>query len=174
MRALLAFRPEVAPALGALADTLLHASHTLSAADRELIGAYVSSLNGCAFCRTSHAAIAACHLDGDEGFVEMVLADPSKAPISIKLRALLAIAARVQRSGRDVREEDVSSAREAGATDFEIHDTVLIASLFCFFNRYVDGLGAWTPTDPEAYRQRARLTAQHGYAASLPPVAPKP
>ena len=167
MRALLALRPEIAPAMGALTDALLHAPHTLSAADRELIGVYVSLLNGCAFCRASHAAIAACHLDGDEAFVETVLSDPRQAPISGKLRALLAIAARVQRNGRDVREEDVSRAREAGASDSEIHDTVLIASLFCFFNRYVDGLGAWTPADPEAYRQRARLTAQHGYAASL-------
>ena len=174
MRALLAFRPEVAPAIGALTDELLHAPHTLSAADRELIGAYVSSLNGCAFCRTSHAAIAACHLNGDEDLVEMVLSDPSRAPIAAKLKALLAIAARVQRSGQDVREEDVAGARDAGASDLEIHDTVLIASLFSFFNRYVDGLDAWTPADPAAYRERARLTAQHGYAASLPPVAPKP
>ena len=174
MRALLAFRPEIAPAMGALADTLLHAPHTLSAADRELIGAYVSSLNGCVFCRSSHAAIAACHLDGNEALVETVLTDPWRAPISGKLRALLVIAACVQRSGLDVGEEDVLRAREAGASDLEIHDTVLIASLFCFFNRYVDGLGAWTPTDPEAYRQRARLTAQHGYAASLPLEAPDP
>ena len=167
MRALLAFRPEIAPAMGALTDELLHVPHTLSAADRELIGAYVSSLNGCVFCRTSHAAIAACHLNGDEASVESVLSAPSQAPISSKLKALLAIAARVQQSGRSVRAEDVSRAREAGASDREIHDTVLIAAVFCFFNRYVDGLGAWTPSDPEAYRQRARLTAQHGYAASL-------
>lgn len=167
MRALLAFRPEITPAMGELADVLLHAPHPLSAADRELIGAYVSSLNGCAFCRASHAAIAACHLDNDEALVERVLLDPTQAPISEKLKALLAIAARVQRSGRDVRDEDVARAREMGASDLEIHDTVLLAALFCFFNRYVDGLGAWTPSDPEAYRQRARLTAQHGYAASL-------
>ena len=172
MRALLAFRPEIAPAMGELADVLLHAPHTLSAADRELIGAYVSSLNGCAFCRTSHAAIAACHMNGEEALVEEVLSDPSQAPIGGKLKALLAIAARVQQSGRGVRDEDVARAREAGASDLEIHDTVLIAALFCFFNRYVDGLGAWTPSDPEAYRQRAWLTAQHGYAASLSRRAP--
>ena len=173
MRALLAFRPEIAPAMGALADVLLHAPHTLSAADRELIGAYVSSLNDCAFCRKSHAAIAASHLNGDESLVEKVLSDPMQAPISGKLKALLAIAARVQQGGRHVRDEDVSRAREEGASDLEIHDAVLIAALFCFFNRYVDGLGAWTPSDPEVYRQRARLTAQHGYAASLSRKAPE-
>ncbi len=168
MRALLVFRPEIAPALGALADTLLHAPHTLPAADRELIGAYVSSLNECTFCRTSHAAIAACHLGGDEAFVDRVLADPGQAPISEKLAALLAIAGRVQQSGRAVRADDIARARRAGASDLEIHDAVLIAALFCFFNRYVDGLDAWTPDDPELYRQRARTTAEHGYAASLP------
>ena len=134
---------------------------------RELIGAYVSSLNGCAFCRASHAAIAACHLDGDEAFVETVLSDPRQAPISGKLRALLAIAARVQRNGRRRTRRGCLACARGGRIDLEIDDTILIASLFCFFNRYVDGLGAWTPADPEAYRQRARLTAQHGYAASL-------
>ena len=62
----------------------------------------------------------------------------------------------------------MARARSEGATDREIHDTVLIAAAFCMFNRYVDGLAAWTPTDPEVYRQRARLTAEHGYAAGPP------
>ena len=63
-------------------------------------------------------------------------------------------------------DSDVARARSEGATDREIHDTVLIAAAFCMFNRYVDGLGALTPTDPEVPRQRARLTAEHGYAAA--------
>jgi hypothetical protein len=84
------------------------------------------------------------------------------------MKALLAIAARVQRSGRDVRESDIARARSEGSTDNEIHDTVLIAAAFCMFNRYVDGLGALTPTDAAGYRERARFVAEHGYAAVLP------
>jgi uncharacterized peroxidase-related enzyme len=167
IRALLLFRPETAQPLGALADALLHSPNTLSPAERELIAAYVSNLNDCTFCETSHAAVAACHFS-DELLVTQAIRDPEAAPLSPKMKALLAIAARVQRGGRFVRPEDIASARTEGATDVEIHDTVLIAAAFCMFNRYVDGLAAWTPTDPDGYRQRARLVAEHGYTASLP------
>jgi len=152
--------------MSALADVLLHAESSLSRGERELIAAYVSALNDCEFCHHSHAAVASCHL-GDEGStVTAVVRDAFSAPVSPKMKALLSIAARVQRNGRDVRESDIARARTEGATDVEIHDAVLIAAAFCMFNRYVDGLAAWTPTDPDVYRQRARLTAEHGYTAS--------
>jgi uncharacterized peroxidase-related enzyme len=154
--------------LGALADVLLHAPNTLSAGERELIAAYVSSLNDCAFCHASHAAIAACHLDDDEALVAAVVHGPEHAPVSPKLKALLAVARRVQQGGRTVREDDIARARREGATDTEIHDTVLIAAAFCMFNRYVDGLATWTPTDAAGYRESARRVARHGYSASLP------
>jgi uncharacterized peroxidase-related enzyme len=167
IRALLAFRPETAEPLGALANALLHAPSSLTPGERELIAAYVSSLNDCTFCCRSHAAIAACHI-GDERLVDAVLADPSSTNLSEKMKALLAVAAKVQQSGRAVLPADIDRAREQGATDVEIHDTVLIAAAFCMFNRYVDGLGARTPTEPEAYTARAALTAQHGYSMSAP------
>jgi uncharacterized peroxidase-related enzyme len=169
IRALLAFRPETAKALGDLADALLHAPGTLSPGERELIAAYVSDLNDCRFCHNSHAAIAACHLENEE-VVASAIRDPESAAITAKLKALLAVAAKVQQGGRAVRPEDIARAREAGATDVEIHDTVLIAAAFCMFNRYVDGLGASTPTDLAGYRQRASFVAKAGYAAILPGV----
>jgi uncharacterized peroxidase-related enzyme len=167
IRSLFAFRPEVAPAISALADILLYAPNSLSRGERELIAAYVSALNDCPFCHHSHAAVASYHLGDDGALVDAVVADAEQAPVSPKLRALLAIAARVQRSGRDVRDSDIARARSEGATDVEIHDTVLIAAAFCMFNRYVDGLGALTPTDPVGYRERARFVADHGYAAAI-------
>jgi uncharacterized peroxidase-related enzyme len=168
IRALLAFRPETARPLGALADALLHAPGSLPPGERELIAAYVSALNDCTFCHASHAAIAACQLHDGEAVVAAVVRDRETAPVSPKLKALLAVAARVQQSGRNVRAEDIARAREQGATDMDIHDTVLIAAAFCMFNRYVDGLDAPTPTDPGSYRARAQMVADHGYAASLP------
>jgi uncharacterized peroxidase-related enzyme len=162
IRALLQARPETAGPITDLTQVLLHAPNSLSRGERELIAAYVSALNDCTFCRTSHAAIAACHLD-DESLVDTVLRNPETSSISPKLKALLSIAARVQQSGRAVRRKDIDRARREGATDTEIHDTVLIAAAFCMFNRYVDGLDAWTPTDADGYRQRARIVAEHGY-----------
>jgi uncharacterized peroxidase-related enzyme len=171
IRGLLAFRPDTARPLSELADTLLHAPGTLSAGERELIAAYVSGLNNCTYCCTSHAAIAACHLR-DEALVDAAVANPERAAISPKLKALLGVAARVQQGGRHVRDEDVARARAEGATDLEIHDTVLIAAAFCMYNRYVDGLGTWTPTDRDGYRQRAQFVADHGYASVLRQVPP--
>ena len=173
IRALLQARPETAGPITDLAQVLLHAPNSLTRGERELIAAYVSALNDCTFCRTSHAAIAACHLN-DESLVDTVLQSPETAPVPAKLKALLAIAARVQQSGRAVSAQDIERARREGATDAEIHDTVLIAAAFCMFNRYVDGLAAWTPTDKDGYRQRARHVAEHGYAVPLPAAAAGP
>ncbi len=65
-------------------------------------------------------------------------------------------------------EDDVAAARDHGATDVEIHDTVLIAATFCMFNRYVDGLAAWTPTDPADYDEMVYRVLEHGYTSQPP------
>jgi len=96
------------------------------------------------------------------------------AEVSPKLKALLAIAGKVQLGGKNVTAEDVDRARSLGATDLEIHDTVLIAAVFCMCNRYVDGLATWAPVDPEFYRQRAALVAANGYVASTVASAAAP
>src|SRR3954465_10895463 len=160
------FRPETAKPLNELVDVLLRGPHSLTPGERELIATYVSAENDCKYCQTIHGAIAAHHLGGDEELVARVKANYQETGVSPKLKALLAIAGKVARSGRDVTEQDIARAREEGATDLEIHDAVLIAAVFCLCNRYVDGLATWTPEDPEFYRQRAAVLAQHGYAAS--------
>ena len=83
--------------------------------------------------------------------------------VSPKMAVLLAIAAKVQQGGKQVTAGLVDKAREAGATDREIHDTVLIAASFCMFNRYVDGLGTWAPEDRQFYLNRAPMRAKEGY-----------
>jgi uncharacterized peroxidase-related enzyme len=175
IRGLFAFRPDTASPMNQLVDALLQSSGTLSPGERELIATYVSSQNDCYYCQTIHGAIAAAHLNGNEELVRKVKLDFSEADISEKLKALLAIAGKVQKSGKSVTDTDVEAARREGATDREIHDTVLIAAAFCMFNRYVDGLGTWAPDDAEWYRDRGRKVAAHGYVESskqyLPPVA---
>lgn len=167
IRGLLAARPEVARPLGLFTDALLRGPGSLSAGERELIAAYVSALNDCRFCHASHAAIAVCH--GQDGaLVSQAVQDPESASLSPKLKALLAIANRVRQGGASVRPDDIARAREAEATDPDIHDTVLIAAAFCMFNRYVDGLAATTPVDPHWYRERGQLIAQHGYSQPAP------
>jgi len=159
----LAFRPETAKPLMELAEVLLRGDNPLSRGERELIAAYVSRLNECRFCSDSHGAFAAAQLEGGAPFVASVVNDIATARISPKLRALLTIAGRVQQSGTAVTEADVAAARALGATDVEIHDAVLIAAAFCMFNRYVDGLATWAPSDPAVYEQVAALVVEQGY-----------
>ena len=140
---------------------------TLSQGERELVATYVSSQNDCTYCHSIHGAIAAHRLGGDENLVQCVKTDFEHAEISDKLKALLAIAGKVQRGGKNVIADDVARARDLGATDLEIHDTVLIAAFFCLANRYVDGLATWTPEDPDFYRQRAKVVAANGYSAAV-------
>jgi len=165
IRGPMAFRPETARPLNELVDVLLRGPHPLSPGERELIATYVSAQNECRYCQTIHGAIAAHHLNGDEDLVSHVKRDFEHASISDKLKALLVIAGKTAQGGKHVTAQDVERARSLGATDVEIHDTVLIAAVFCLCNRYVDGLATWTPSDPDFYRQRAALVATHGYTA---------
>lgn len=162
-----AFRPETAKPMRELAHILLHTSGNegFSSADRELIAAFVSSRNTCYFCQTSHGAAAAYLNGGDPGLVPAVCSDYRSAPVSDKLKALLAIAERVQVDGKRVTGDLVERAREAGATDLDIHDTVLIAAAFCMYNRYVDGLATWQPTYPAMYAEMGQRMAEQGYSS---------
>jgi uncharacterized peroxidase-related enzyme len=165
IRGAMAFRPETAKPLNELVEVLLRGPSTLSPGERELIATYVSYLNDCYYCQTIHGAIAAAHLDGDEALVKRVKADFHHADVSEKLKALLVIAAKVQKGGKHVTAGDVADARTVGATDVEIHDTVLIAAAFCMYNRYVDGLATTQPRDEALYRERGKDVARKGYVA---------
>jgi uncharacterized peroxidase-related enzyme len=165
IRSAMAFRPETAKPLNELVEVLLRSPSTLSPGERELIATYVSYLNDCYYCQTIHGAIAAAHLNGDEALVKRVKADFQHSDISEKLKALLVVAAKVQKGGKNVTAEDVAHARSLGATDLEIHDTVLIAAAFCMYNRYVDGLATIQPRDEDLYRERGKAVARDGYVA---------
>jgi uncharacterized peroxidase-related enzyme len=158
-----AFRPETAQPMRELAEVLLRGPNTLTSGEREMIAAYVSDRNDCHFCHASHRAAAAHHMSGDYGVVDAVTRDYQTAPVTPKLKALLAIAGKVQQSGTQVSSADIERARQEGATDREIHDAVLIAAAFCMFNRYVDGLATFTPRDEDAYDQMGQRMAKEGY-----------
>ena len=158
-----AFRPETAGPMRELAEVLLRGPNTLTSGEREMIAAFVSARNDCDFCHASHRAAAAHHLGGDYNLVDAVRRDPQTAAVTPKMKALLTIAGKVQEGGKHVTSADVERARAAGATDTEIHDTVLIAAAFCMYNRYVDGLATVTPADPAIYDRMGQRMAKDGY-----------
>src|SRR5436309_5816300 len=101
---------------------MLRTNESLSMAEREMIAAHVTYLNDCFYCQQSHGAIAVCYLDGNTSLVEQVKHDYTHADITDKLKALLAIAASVQKGGKFVTPEQVETAKQLGATDRDIHD----------------------------------------------------
>lgn len=164
IRGLMAYRPETAKPLNDLAEVLLRSENSLTRGERELMATYVSYLNECFFCQNAHGGLAQHYLQCDMKYIDSVKLGPSLTQLSAKMKALLEIAASVQKGGKNVKPELIGKARENGATDIEIHDTVLIAAAFCMFNRYVDGLDTWAPQDRQFYIDRAPRRAEEGYA----------
>ena len=168
IRGLMAYNPKTEKPLNALAEILLRDDdNTLTRGERELIGAYVSYLNDCFFCQNVHGAMAGHYLGCSINEIDAVKSDFLSAALSLKMKALLAVAASVQKSGKSVTVTQIDAARNANATDKEIHDTVLIAAAFCMFNRYVDGLATWAPQDRQFYISRAPQRAEEGYLSSV-------
>lgn len=162
---LLFYKNSTGNALSNLANALLIENSPLSSGERELIASYVSYLNECEFCHLSHSAAANAHLGDNGKTVSCIIENIETADISKKLKELLKIAGKVQKSGKLVTKEDIEEAKLSGAVDEEIHDTVLIAAAFCMFNRYVDGLGT-TPAKKEEYPEMGVRMAK-GY--KMPP-----
>ena len=162
IRSLVLFRPETGKHLYDLAQVLLRGPSPLLEAERELIAAYVSHRNDCMFCMSSHAAAARCLYGEEKNLVDEVLQDMQLANVSDKMKALLNIAGKVQVLGKEVTPEDIAAAKIEGADEREIHDAVLIAASFSMFNRYVDGLASFTPTDPAVYEEMGKRMAK-GY-----------
>ena len=166
IRGPLSLRPDIAKPLGAFMEVLMRDKNSLSRGERELIATYVSYLNDCFFCENAHGGLAQHYLECDLDFIRQVKKDFSTTGLSDKIKALLTIAGSVQRGGKHVTQSQVEKAKQAGASDMEIHDTVLIAAAFCMFNRYTDGLATWAPTDTSFYIERAPEIAKKGYSMS--------
>ena len=162
---LLNYRQDTALPIRQLTQLLLRGESTLTEAERELIATVTSQGNECKFCTAAHTA-AADALLGERETTEKVKHDPENAPVSEKMKHLLQIARRVQADARTVSADLVDKAKQAGATDLEIHDTVLIAALFCLYNKYVDGLASVTPTEPAFYDRLANILKTNGYLPS--------
>ena len=110
----MAFSPETAKPLNEVAEILLRTPNSLPQADREMIATYVSAQNDCHFCQSAHGAAAAHYLGGNEKLVNAIKLNFEGAAISDKLKALLAIAGKVQKGGKLVSTEDVARARHHG------------------------------------------------------------
>jgi len=157
------FDREVASRLTAMGQTIMRRPRGLSVGDRELIGAFVSKLNDCNFCCDSHTACAKEYLGSD--LVDEYIHECNSEVLPLKLRCLMCVAVSVQSLDRESLPKHIAYAKTLGATDEEIHDTVLVTAFFSMCNRYVDGLGT-TCRIGEA-EQGGQGLARYGYKMGI-------
>jgi len=165
MRSLLDYFPPIAGPLTGLMELMMRSDQGLKKGERELIAAFVSRLNYCTSCENIHSAVA-CHLNGlNWEALEAIKTNFHQAPITKRLKSLLDLAEQVQQGGNKVTSALIDSLKTLGCSDQEIHDTVLISSLFCMFNRYLDGLGIVSHGTTFSLNERGKHIALHGYSA---------
>lgn len=160
---LLEYRKDTGEPIRVLTQILLRGPSTLTEAERELIATVVSHGNQCKFCTAAHAAAVNMML-GENETSATVRTDIETAPVSKKMKALLTISKLTGQSGKLVTPDHINRAKAAGATDIEIHDTVLIAALFSLYNRYVDGMATAMPDNDSYFTMLAERLINHGYS----------
>ena len=158
---LFAFQQQFTIHLGRFTHGVLREPSTVSAGLRELIAAYTSHLNQCAFCTHAHAA-AASELLGSETLVQLVLNDLETAPLRDKEKALLRFVAKMTMHLPEVVAADVEALRTLGWDDEAIYYAVTTCALFNFYNRWITATGV-PPMSPEAHRHQGRALASRGY-----------
>lgn len=162
---LLNYRQDTAKPIRELTEILLRGPSTLTEAEREMIATVTSYGNQCEFCTNAHSATVDTYL-GEHETSHLIKTDLDHAPVSEKMKSLLRIAKANTNKGRHVTDELVAEARAKGATDTEIHDTILISALFSLYNRYVDGAATLVPQEPVFYDRLAGILVKSGYLPS--------
>ena len=158
---LFAFQHDVTIHLGRFTHGLLRTPTSIDAGLRELIAAYTSSLNQCAFCTKAHAA-AATELLGNEALVDAVLHDLEAAPIDESRRTLLRLVKKVTLDLPAVNGTDIHTVRAAGWDDEAIYFAITTCALFNFYNRWITATGVPAMSDAD-HRQQGHALATRGY-----------
>lgn len=156
------YRPELwGEAMNRLTQYVMRGPSAWTVAERELLGAFVSSRNKCMFCMHSHGAVAS-KASGDEARTAAVLADYHTAPIGEGLRATLGLLEKLTLTPAEVSPADVDAVRAHGVSEEAIRDAVRVCFCLSFANRMADTLGVDLPSD-KTYGLIARVLLLVGY-----------
>lgn len=128
------------PELLAFHDAVLRAESPLTIAERELLAAYVSVLNGCRFCANAHSVYAESYgVDGEVS--ETLLSDLDTSGVDPRFRPILAYARVLTLDPRQVTEAHVQAILETGWPEEAVAEANKVVALFNLMNRVVMGLG---------------------------------
>ena len=158
---LLAFRPRIAEHLCRLSHEIMFEEAPITAALRELIAAYTSSLNGCEFCMKAHAAVAA-HLYNDEALVWSAIHNLDGSSLPERDKRILRFAGKITLQSGTIDEQDIAALHAAGWDDTSIFYAIAACALFNFYNRFVSANGV-KPVSDQAFRRLGARMAEKGY-----------
>ena len=131
-----------------------------SVADRELMAAYVSTVNESAFCVAAHSATARqAYQDGPK--VAAVLADLDSAPVEDGLRATLRMLGKLTKEGK-VDADDMRQVLSAGVTRQQVADALAVSAAFNTTGRLADAFG-FAVLSPEGFEAGAKYLLKRGY-----------
>lgn len=145
-------------------QALLRGPSPFSEAQREMIAAYVSGLNGCGHCTNTHTG-ATETLGTPKGMIADLLGGLDDAEIDDKMKVMLGYVYKLNHTPREITKADADAVFEAGWSEQALHDAVAICALFNYFNRYVTGLGLETP--PEKAAARGKMLVEVGYEGMI-------
>jgi uncharacterized peroxidase-related enzyme len=146
-------------------EAVMRGPSPLTPAERELIAAYVSGLNGCQLCHAEHTGVAEA-LGAPSQIVAALLRDIAAAPVPERLKPILHLARKLTLTPSDVSASDVEPVFTAGWDDTALYHAVSVCALFNLDNRLVAGLAVPVPDPPDLARTVRRL-AEHGYGSTL-------
>jgi uncharacterized peroxidase-related enzyme len=153
--------PEPAKHLLAFHETVLRGDSPFTTGEREMIAAYVSGLNSCDYCHGIHSVTAEA-FGVPAGLLEAAVADLDSAPVSDKLKPVLAYVGKLTRTPSRMTEADAEAVFAAGWDENALHDAVLVCALFNFMNRMVEGIGI--KADAAYATESGERLAEVGYA----------
>lgn len=131
---------ELARPLLRVQQHIMRGPSPLAPAERELIAAYVSTLNACRFCFGVHSEVAKRFGVAAERLAALAEGGPSEAREG-KLAPLLRYCRKLTESPSRITADDAAAVKAAGWDDTALLHAVAVACLFAFFNRMADGLG---------------------------------
>ncbi len=131
-----------------------------SVGDRELMAAYVSTVNESPFCIGAHTATSAQAYQ-DAPRVAAVLADLDSAPIGEPLRATLRMLGQLTAEGA-VSAEEMRAVLAAGVSAEQVRDALAVGAAFNTTNRLADAFG-FEVLSPEGFESGAKVLLKRGY-----------
>ena len=143
-------------------EAIMRGPSAFTAGQRELMAAYVSKLNSCTYCHSSHAEAAAA-LGVERLLVDAIMSDAETAPIDPRLVPIFKLLKKLTLTPYKMVQADADAVYAQGWDERALHDVVMVCACFSFMNRLADGHGL--PSDPAMFEERGRRHAQLGYLA---------